>query len=166
MGAGTVFPEAVMEAAGTFAATLESASEEWLADDWDEETSDAVSLIRVLRKNLQHFPRDMKQFLSRGVETSQFMKRWQPVLDRHGDTSAGVLKIVEAIRAQRSAPRGSMLLSELKGMGEDMGAAMDFLRDLLAQLTARRPIDWTRVEAAQKAFERGETKPFHGLTGA
>jgi hypothetical protein len=166
MGAGTVFPEAVMEAAGTFAATLENGSEEWLVDGWDEETSDAVLLIRVLRRNLRHFPRDMKQFLSRGVETSQFMKRWQRVLDRHRDTSVGVLKVVKAIRAQRSAHRGSMLLSELEGMGEDIAAAMNFLRDLLAQLKVRRPIDWKRVEAAQKAFERGETKPFRGLTGA
>lgn len=44
-----------------------------------------------------------------------------------------------------------------------MAAAMDFLRDLLAQLKVRRTIDWTWVEAAQRAFERGETKPFHGL---
>jgi hypothetical protein len=108
MGASTVFPEAVMEAAGTFAATLESASDEWPVAVEDEETSDAVSLIRVLRKNLQHFPRDMKQILSRGIETSQFMKRWQPVLDRHSDTAAGVLKVVEAIRAQRSAPCSSL----------------------------------------------------------
>jgi hypothetical protein len=164
MGASTVFPEAVMEAAGKFAATLENGSEEWLVDGWDEETSDAVLLIRVLRRNLRHFPRDMKQFLSRGVETSQFIKRWQRVVDRHRDTSVGVLKAVKAIRAQRSAQRGSLLLFELEGMGEDIGAVMDFLRDILGQLIVRRPIDWTRVEAAQAAYARGETKSFRGLT--
>jgi hypothetical protein len=166
MGAGTVFPEAVMEAAGTFATTLESAAEEWLTDVWDEETSDVVSLIRELRRNIQHFPRDFKQFLSRGVDASRFVKRWEPILDRHGDSSASVSKVVEAIRARGSAPRNSAILTELEGMGEDMGAAMDFLRNILAHMKVRRPIDWMRVEAAQAAYERGEMKPFRGLTGA
>lgn len=166
MGAGTVFPEAVMAAAGSFAATLENGSAEWLVDGWGEETSDAVAFIRGLRKNLQHFPRDMKHFLSRGVETSLFVKHWQPILDRHGDTSAGMLKIAAALRARAAAPSDSVILSELQGMGEDMGAAMSFLRDLLALMKVRRPIDWIRVEAAQAAYKRGEMKPFQGIAGA
>ena len=106
---------------------------------WNEETSDAVALIRVLRKNLQHFPCDMKQFLSQGVETRHFVKCWQPILDRHGVTSAEVTKVAKTLRERDSTPRDSVLPSELEGLAEDVGAAVNFLRDILALMKVRRP---------------------------
>ncbi len=52
-------------------------------------------------------------------------------------------------------------LREIQGLGEDMASLEELLAQPLAKAKAApRPIDWTRVEAAEAAYACGETKLF------
>ncbi|HEV3258828.1 MAG TPA: hypothetical protein VG013_18300 [Gemmataceae bacterium] len=173
MGTGTVFPEALMNAAHTFAMTLGGAGEEWQNEECVEEASggsppaaakvdpDEVSFVRELRRNIRAVPQSVKKALARGVDVTSFLAKWEAVVARHGSTPVRLLEIVSKAKARGLPPPRQAIFAELEGLGKDIASVLDFLQGLLAELKSPLPpIDRDRVANARAAYSKGETKSF------
>jgi len=173
MGTGTVFPEALMNAAHTFAMTLGGAGEEWQNEECVEEASGAsqpaaakgepaeLSFVRELRRNIRAVPQSVKKALARGVDVASFLAKWEPIVARHASTPVRLLEIVNTAKTGGLQPQLQGIFAELAGLGADMASVLDFLQGLLLELKSPLPpIDQDRIAKARAAYSSGETKSF------
>jgi hypothetical protein len=165
MGFGTVFPEMVMEFAETVTQAVEAGGEQDLSA---EDIQQVAAAARETREKFRSMHELLRKELTLGVDTATFIQRHEPRLARLDKLSlrhAAVLAETDRLKAIPSETRD--LIAEFEALGKAVSRFRDLLREALAKMmTPRRPVDWQRVQEAQEAFRKGETRPFERTPGS
>jgi hypothetical protein len=161
MGYSTVFPEMVMG----FAETVTHAVEVGESNKWSEE--DARQITAACRETGDKF-RSLEQILrlrlTEGVNAATFLKEEQLRLARLDKLlSQHAAALTESDRLQRVPSEALELIAAFEELGKTIARFRDLLKTAISKMnTPRRPVDWQRVQEAQAAFGKGETKPLDG----
>ena len=158
---GTVFPEMVMEFAETVTHAVEigEKEEEWSAED----VRHVAVACRETGEKFGSMQEMLRNALTGGVDVAAFVKQEGPRLARLDKLLLRHSAILaEADRLQALSPETREVVADFEAMGRAMSLFRDLLKEALSKMTTPRfPIDWQRVEEAQAAVGRRETKPFH-----
>jgi hypothetical protein len=155
---GTVFPEMAMGFAESVTHAVQVAeTKEWSAED----VRQVVAACREVRQKFDAMGRLLRDALVEGVDAATFVRQEEPHLARLEKLlSQHAAILAEADRIQAPQSGHGEFLAEFEAMGKAMSGVRDLLRQALSAMTTpRRPVDWQRVQEAQAAHVRGETRP-------
>jgi hypothetical protein len=142
--------------------TITSAMQAEPVDEWSPEAvEEAVSLCRQARRAVQSIRDDREQALQAGQEAKGFVAQNEPLAQILSGKLAVFSRLVEEFSDRVLTPRMKEFVSESQALAHEATDLHSFLEEALAKAKAPpRPIDWNRVQAAEAASARGETKPF------
>jgi hypothetical protein len=129
-----------------------------------EEVSVVIRTCRFLRDLFTEARRSAEAALAAGACAQAFAAKYENTV---ADLDA-TLRIVERMLTQaRTNPLPALteeLVSNYQSLRGDLTGFRQFLGEALAKVkTPVRPIDWKRIQEAETAYARGETKPFQRL---
>jgi hypothetical protein len=158
MDTATILPNLAVGFAEKMAHAFEIGRVEELAP---EEVSTAIRLCAVLQDLFAQTRRSIAAELSQGVEARGFAAKYErAVIDLEA-----VLKVTQRVvtkaRTNSLPPPAEQFVSSYRALMDEMLSLHRFLAEAVE--TAKRPVrpvDWKRVQEAEAAFARGETKPF------
>jgi hypothetical protein len=153
MSISAVFPEVAMGFAESVTHAVAAAEKA----QWSDEDVRQVRLAcREVRQKFEWMDQIVRRALVDGVDAATFVAQ----AETHRTRLDRLLLQFSAIQAAARSDDGEFVV-EFEGMGKAISRVRDLLNEVLTKMkTPRRPIDWQRVEEAQAAYVRGETKPF------
>jgi hypothetical protein len=144
--------------AETMARTLERGRVEELTP---EEVSTALQMCGVLQDLFNRARRSIEEELSRGVDARAFAARYEQAVAELEAVLAATRRVVMNARTDLLPPSAEQFVSSYRALLDDMLSLHRFLAEAVAKASLPvRPIDWQRVQEAEAAYARGETKPF------
>jgi hypothetical protein len=154
MVVSTVFPELVRRFAEAITQAVEAG--EW--EKWPpEDAAQFAAACQEIRQKVESFEERLRQTLAEGVDVATFKATVGSLLPRWETLAA------EMAHAQGVAAEAGEVLAEFTPLVRAVAGVRDLFKNALAVMDSPRPpMDWERVHAAQAAYLKGETKPFHG----
>jgi hypothetical protein len=164
MGFSTVFPEMAMEFAETVTQAVEAGAEQELSA---EDLRQVATACRETRDKFASLQEMLRNELTHGVDVATFVRQYEARLTRLDKLSLRHSAVLaEADRLKAVPSETQELIAEFEALGKAVCRFRDLLKEALSKMrTPRRPIDWQRVQAAQEAFRKGETRPFERTAG-
>jgi hypothetical protein len=139
-------------------------------EEWPPEAVDgAVANCQQARRALRGIRQNLEQMLCAGVTAQAFLAQNELPMQLAGRAAAELDRLRNELSHRPLAPKLKEFLSESEALVREYTDLHDFLAGVFAKAKAPpRPIDWNRVQEAERAFACGETRPFqrHPTAGA
>jgi hypothetical protein len=150
--------------------TITNAMQAEAVEEWSAEAVEAaISLCRQARRAVKDIRHEQEQMLQGGMQAKAFVAQIEPRAQIMGRGLAVLSRLVEGQGGRALDPRMQNFLSESQALVREAADLQSFLSEALAKAKVPpRPMDWNRVQEAEGAYARGETKPFqkHPNAGA
>jgi hypothetical protein len=142
--------------------TLTDAMQAEPVEDWLPETvEEAISICRQARRAVKGMRHEQEQALQSGLKAKVFVAQIEPRAQVMEQGLAVLSQLVQGLRGQVLGAGMKDFLSEAQALVREVADLHSFLSEVLAKAKALpRPMDWDRVQEAEEAYARGETKPF------
>jgi hypothetical protein len=125
-----------------------------------EDASAAIRLCVFLQGLFAEARQEIEEELSRGVDARAFAARYKRMvagLDAILLTHRGVTKA----QASELPSPGEQFIVSYQALLDDLSSLHQLLAEALAKAKLPvRPVDWKRVQEAEDAYAKGQTKPF------
>jgi hypothetical protein len=126
-----------------------------------EQVSIGIRMCGFLQELFAHARRSIEEGLSQGVEAKAFAARYERAVNELEAVLTMTERVVTKARTSQLPPPADQLVSRYRALMDDMISLHQFLAEAVAKAKLpARPMDWNRVQEAEAAFARGETKPF------
>jgi hypothetical protein len=164
MATATVLPDMALQFAERMSEALEPGRVEELSV---QEVSAAILTCSFLRNLFSMVRQSIETALSDGVDAKSFAAKYERAVPELDKIMATTARVVQKARTSHLPPPTEELVTNYQALGEALADLRHFLVEVLAKVKAPvRPIDWTRVQEAEAAYARGETKPFQKTSRA
>jgi hypothetical protein len=158
MTTATVLPELSVSFAQRTTAAFETAN---LDEMTPGEVARNVELLSALRQVLRLARHSIEEVLSRGVDAGEFAAKYERAVSDLGPLAEALGRVVAKTQAKLAPAHAKELGSHFQALAADIANHRQFFATAVAKAKAPpRPIDWQRVQEAEAAYARGETKPF------
>jgi hypothetical protein len=126
-----------------------------------EEVSVAISMCVLLQGIFSRARRAIEEGLSQGVDGCEFVAKYERAVTDLEEVLTTAQRVVAKARMSPLSPSVELFISNYGALMDDMLSLRQFLAEAVAKAKQPvRPIDWNRVQEAEAAYARGETKPF------
>jgi hypothetical protein len=156
MGMTSIVPDLAMGCAERINAAFDANNvEDWTPDD----VSAAIFACNSLQTLVALARRSIDSALRKGVDAKAFAAKYEGVVGHLGAVAKTVDRLAAAIPLSQRPILTEELVRSYRNVGNELTILREFLTDALSKTKTPRPIDWKRIEAAEAAYARGETKP-------
>jgi hypothetical protein len=139
---------------------LQTVEEEVAAKTVQESLRLSLGTVRNLCENTANMRRVLVGVLAEGVEARSLLRDSGPLLASIDEQITKVQKLVERLSLLEDDASKSLAM-ELCLLQQAYQSFRDLLAEALSRASAApRVVDWERVQAAEEAHARRETKPF------
>jgi hypothetical protein len=161
MATAMVFPDLVTGIAEKVAITIEAGKVEELSAD---EVKAAILACDFLRNLFSMARRSIEDGLRGGVDAKAFAIRYERGVADLDRVLAVVARVLTKARTSRLPALAEAFVSNYQALGDEMADLRQFLAECVAKAKAPvRPVDFKRVQEAEEAYVRGETRPFRSV---
>jgi hypothetical protein len=158
MATATMFADLAVGFAETMAKTFEMGRVEELTP---EEVSTAIRMCVFLQDLFAQARRSIAEALSQGVDARAFAAKYEQAVTDLEAVLTTAQRVVTKARTSPLPPPAEQFISSYRALMDDMLSLHEFLAEAVAKAKLPvRPIDWKRVQEAEAAYAKGETKPF------
>ena len=153
-----MFPGLAVEWAEAMADAFETCKLEELTA---EQVSTGIRMCVLLQDLFAQARQSIVEALSQGVEAGEFAAKYERALTSLEAVLTTTQRVVTKARTSPLPPAAEQFVCSYRALMDDMLALHQFLAEAVAKAKLPiRPVDWKRVQAAEAAYTRGETKPF------
>jgi hypothetical protein len=118
----------------------------------------AADLIAQLREYTTETRLFIEAKLSDGSEARSVLREIEPIHLELVNAAERIGTLTQSLQ-EEGKPATKSLLEELHGLEREQQQLIAFLNETIALAAqAPRPVDWKRIQAAEDAYRRGETK--------
>jgi hypothetical protein len=158
MATATIFPELAVEFAERMANRFEEGKVEELTPD---EVSTAIRMCVFLQDLFAQARRSIVEGLSQGVDARAFAAKYERAVTKLAAVLITAQRVVTKARTSTLPPPAEQFVSSYRALMDDMLGLHQVLAEAVAKAKLPpRPVDWKRVQDAEAAYARNETKPF------
>jgi hypothetical protein len=125
-----------------------------------EQASTGIRMCGFLQELFAQARRSIEEGLSAGVDAREFAAKYERGVIGLEAIMTMTQQAVTKARTSQLSPAAEQFVSSYRASMDEMRSLHQFLVEALAKAKLpARPIDWNRVQEAEAAFARGETKP-------